>query len=374
MSEVNVFIAFAAGLLSFLSPCVLPLVPSYVSYVTGVSLDDLREANAPKRSDVVGRTVMFVLGFTLVFVALGIVFSGSAVLVGGLASWINLLAGAIVIVLGLNVVFDFVSFLNRERRVHVHGQPRGYVGSAAVGMAFGAGWTPCVGPVLAGILFMAGSGASVASGATLLFAYSLGLGTPFLAASIYFAPTLRYLDRIKPWLGTIKTVTGGLLIGIGVMIATGRLQNMQASLFRTAGAIERWADAYPFLAHWGLGALVVALALLPLVRPVAALASGRGADAGGGGHAANAHGGAGMGGGGDVNVDASGGTADTRGVRAVAGGPEASPNGSPAPGSRLLAPWRIIITLIFLTLAVLHFADVLPVSRALALWFTYEGI
>ncbi len=328
MSELNVFIAFSAGLLSFLSPCVLPLVPSYVSYVTGVSLDDLRESSTPKRSDIVGRTVMFVLGFTLVFVALGVVFSGSLVLAGGFASWLNMLAGAIVIVLGLNVIFDFASFLNRERRVQLKGQPRGYFGSAAVAMAFGAGWTPCIGPVLAGILFMAGSDASVASGAALLFAYSLGLGTPFLAASIYFAPTLRYLDRLKPWMATIKSVTGGLLIGIGAMIATGRLQNMQASLFRAAGSLERWADAYPVLARWGLGALVVVLALLPLVGPAVALASG---------------------------------------LRRAA-------SGSPPRRSTSLAPWRIIITLIFLTLAVLHFADVLPVSRALALWFTYEGI
>ncbi len=309
MENINIFIAFAAGLLSFLSPCVLPLVPSYVSYVTGVSLGDLNDSSLPRRNDVVARTVMFVLGFSLVFVALGIIFSGSVVLVGGLASWVNMMAGTVVIILGLNVMFDFASFLNRERRVHLRNRPKGYLGSAAVGMAFGAGWTPCIGPVLAGILFMAGTGGGVAEGALLLFSYSLGLGLPFLMASIFFAPTLRYLDRIKPWLGTVKLGTGLLLVGIGVLVATGQLQNLQATLYRAAGSIERWADRFPRAAYWLPGILAIALAGLPLTR-----------------------------------------------------------------GNGLRSRWKLGWGIVFGSFAVLHFADILPLTRALALWFTYDGI
>ncbi len=309
MENINIFIAFAAGLLSFLSPCVLPLVPSYVSYVTGVSLGDLHDNALPRRNEVVARTVMFVLGFSLVFVSLGIIFSGSAVLAGGLASWVNMLAGTIVIILGLNVIFDFASFLNRERRVHLRQRPKGYIGSAAVGMAFGAGWTPCIGPVLAGILFMAGTGSGVAQGAMLLFSYSLGLGLPFLLASVFFAPTLRYLEHIKPWLGTVKLVTGLLLVGIGVLVATGQLQNLQATLYRAAAAIERWADRSPELAYWGPGILTLLVAVAPIAR-----------------------------------------------------------------GKGIRSPWRIGVSAVFGLLTILHFADIMPLTRALALWFTYEGI
>lgn len=307
MPDINIFIAFAAGLLSFLSPCVLPLVPSYVSYVGGVSLSELRDGAVPSRSEVIGRTLMFILGFSLVFVALGILFSGSAVLVGGLASWINMVAGTVVILLGLNVIFDFAVILSRERRVHLSGKPKGYAGSAAVGMAFGAGWTPCIGPVLAGILFMAGTGTGVAAGAALLLSYSAGLGLPFLLVALFFAPTLRYLDRLKPWLGTIKSLTGALLILIGVLIATGQLQNMQASLFRAANGIERWAQRSPSPAYWIPGMAAALFAVLPVIK-------GR------------------------------------------------------------LGRWRIIISLVFLTLALLHFTSILPLTEALALWFTYEGI
>ncbi|MFP4644932.1 MAG: cytochrome c biogenesis CcdA family protein [Spirochaetales bacterium] len=309
MENINIAIALAAGLLSFLSPCVLPLVPSYVSYVTGVSLDTLADYDHSHRKAIVARTVMFVLGFSLVFVALGIVFSGSAVLVGGLASWVNTLAGSIVIILGLNVIFDFASFLNRERRVHLHNKPKGYFGSAAVGMAFGAGWTPCIGPVLSGILLMAGTGNGMAEAAVLLFAYSLGLGSPFIVASIFFSPTVRYLKRITPWMGTIKLATGLLLTGVGVLVATGQLQNLQATLYRAAGAIEQWAERYPDVAYWGPGLIALIAAAAPFIR---------------------------------------------------------------AGNRRSL--WRVGPALVLGLFAGLHFANILPLTHALALWFTYEGI
>ncbi len=320
MGDLNLFIAFAAGLLSFLSPCVLPLVPSYLSYVAGVSVGELRDNEVPSRAEVAGRTAMFILGFTLVFAALGVLFSGSAVLVGGVASWLNLAAGAVVILLGLNVIFDFASFLNRERRVGMPEKPSGYAGSAAFGMAFGAGWTPCIGPVLASILFLAGTGSNVGQGALLLFVYSLGLGTPFLLVSIFLSRTLRYLDRIKPWLPHLKVATGGLLIAIGVLIAGGRLQNLQAALFRAANQIEQWAVRSPVMATWGLGAIAAALTVAPFVPAFVRRFRRR-----------------------------------ERQVRVV-------------------TPTRAVVAAVFGLLTALHATGVLPLAEALALWFTYEGI
>lgn len=344
MGDINIFIAFAAGLLSFLSPCVLPIVPSYVSYITGVSLSDLSDDQLPHRKEVVGRTIMFVLGFSLVFVALGIAFSGSAVLIGGLSSWVNMVAGGIVIILGLNVIFDFAAFLNRERRIHLHEGPRGYAGSAAVGMAFGAGWTPCIGPVLAGILFMAGAGSSVATGAILLLAYSLGLGMPFLLASFFFAPTLRYLHGIKPWLGTLRTVTGLLLVGIGLLLGSGQLQNLQSTLFRASSGLEAWAMRNPLASVWIPGMVMILLAIAPLVRPLSVLLR-------------------------------ESGSKDSKPAHAAQGGEAAAgPASGPDTTHALFSPWRIALSGVLLVIAILHFTGILPLIQAIALWFTYEGI
>ncbi|TVQ27071.1 MAG: cytochrome c biogenesis protein CcdA [Spirochaetaceae bacterium] len=318
MTDINVFIAFAAGLLSFLSPCVLPLLPSYISYVGGVSLDELQDAHAD-RTVLFLRTLMFVLGFSLVFVVLGILFSGSVALIGGTGRVINLIAGGIVIVLGLNVMFDFMSLLNRERRVHVKAAPGGYLGSAAVGMAFGAGWTPCIGPVLAGILFLAGSSASVSTGMIYLLAYSFGLGLPFLVASLAFAPLLEKLRLIKPYLGTIKSITGGVLILIGVLIASGQFQQLQATLFRAGLAIERWSQQSPATARSVLSGLTLLIALIPFARPV---------------------------------------------IRRMRGNREV----------RILGPIRLIITLVLLLIAGLNLTGALSLHEAIVAWFMYEGL
>ncbi|MFP4374451.1 MAG: cytochrome c biogenesis CcdA family protein [Spirochaetaceae bacterium] len=262
--DLNVFLAVAAGVLSFLSPCVLPLIPSYISFIGGVSLQDL-QGEDPRRAPVVVRTLAFVLGFSIVFIVLGIVFSGSGSLLGGATRLINYIAGAVVILLGLNVIFDFWKVLNFERRMHVSSAPRGYIGSALVGMAFGAGWTPCIGPILAGILFMAGQTGQVARGALLLGAFSLGLGIPFLLASVFFPAFLRWLQRIKRHLNTIRIASGVFLVGIGVLIAMGRLQTLNGTLISAGTSLGRWADADPGSARLVLGLSALALALIPPV-------------------------------------------------------------------------------------------------------------
>jgi cytochrome c biogenesis protein CcdA len=193
-AEINLVLAFVAGLLSFLSPCVLPLIPSYLSFVSGVSFKDLGEAGAV-RWMILSRTVFFVAGFTIVFVALGILFSGPALLFSNASRWINFGAGLVVVLLGINIAFDLVGALNVERRFHTTRRPTGYLGAILVGMAFGAGWSPCIGPILASILFLAGTQGEAGRAAILLLVYSLGLGLPFLVTGAAFTRVSAYLQR-----------------------------------------------------------------------------------------------------------------------------------------------------------------------------------
>lgn len=260
----TIALAFAAGLLSFASPCVLPLIPSYLSYIGGVSLEELRDGST-ERGPVFARTALFVLGFSLVFVVLGVLFSGSGMLLAGLGGVINLVAGGIVVLLGINMIFDLWGFLLVERRVHTQARPRGYAGSMLVGMAFGAGWTPCIGPMLAGILFLAGQSGSVARGILLLSVYSLGLGLPFLAAGLFFPQVAAALTRLRSSLGTIKTVAGIVLILIGVLIALGRFQQINSILIAAGTELRRRHDANPVASRWAASAAALLLSALPLL-------------------------------------------------------------------------------------------------------------
>ena len=260
----SLLLALVAGLLSFASPCVLPLIPSYISYVGGVSLADLRSGGVA-RGPIMIKTALFVFGFAMVFVMLGILFSGSGLLFAGLGPLINLLAGGIVILLGLNVIFDFWQFLQIERRLHVDAGPRGYSGSLLVGMAFGAGWTPCIGPILAGILFLAGQSMHIGRGALLLSAYSLGLGLPFLLAGFFFPQVAGGLQRIRRYLPAIKSASGVFLLLIGVLIATGRFQQLNSTLISSGMNLRRWEAADPHAARIAASLSTALLALLPLL-------------------------------------------------------------------------------------------------------------
>jgi cytochrome c-type biogenesis protein len=261
-NQPNLIISFAAGLISFLSPCVLPLIPSYLSFIGGVSLDDLKN-NAPARRPVVLRTIFFVLGFSIVFIVLGVVFTGSGLLVGGASQAINIVAGSIVIVLGLNVVFDFWKFLNIERKVHVTNAPKGYVGAGLFGMAFGAGWTPCIGPILAGILFLAGQSGRLGEGILYLGVYSIGLGLPFLIAGAFFPAFLRGMGKIRRHMTKIRVASGVFLIGVGALIAFGRLQRLNGALISWGLSIQQWETANPTNARVILGVIALAIGLLP---------------------------------------------------------------------------------------------------------------
>ena len=224
-------IAFMAGVLSFLSPCVLPLVPSYLSFVTGMSLEDLQEGFDRRR--VLTHSVLFVSGFTLIFVLLGAgaTFVGSFLLAN--SDWIARIGGAVIIIFGLHLmgVFQLLPLL-REKRVHLANKPAGYVGTVGVGMAFGAGWTPCIGPVLGAIMTMAASQEQLGTGMLLLFVYSMGLAIPFLLAALALERFLRTFSRARRYLPLIQKAAGLLLVLLGILLVTGSFVVLAAWLNR----------------------------------------------------------------------------------------------------------------------------------------------
>jgi len=224
--DVTLLAAFAAGFLSFVSPCVLPLIPGYISFVSGVSVDEMRADAAPatSRLQIFLTSLAFVIGFSLVFVALG----ASATAVGKFLfarlPLFSKIAGAVLIVFGLHTMGVFrLAFLETEKRVHSQRKPAGPLGAMLVGVAFAFGWTPCIGPILGGILAIAGSKNSVAEGVTLLAVYSLGLGIPFLITSLAINQFFGAAKRIRRYYHAIELASGALLIVIGVLIISGEL-------------------------------------------------------------------------------------------------------------------------------------------------------
>ena len=214
-----------AGLLSFLSPCVLPLIPSYLCIIGGSPAGEQEGAWKPR---LVAAAVSFIAGFSAVFIVLSIVFSVTFSLMGSAARWINWISGTVVIVLGLNIIFNFLAFLNYEKRVHMKGQPRGILGAFLTGAAFGAGWTPCVGPVLAGVLLLAAQSGGIPRAVLYLACYSAGLGLPFLLASVFFNAFMKASSRLRPRLPLIRKISGALLVAMGVLIITGQYRKLNA--------------------------------------------------------------------------------------------------------------------------------------------------
>ncbi len=231
-------IAFSAGLLSFLSPCVLPLVPSYVSFITGMSLDDVQHG---RRAAFV-HTLLFVAGFTLVFLALGASATVLGRMLGANKVWISRAGGVLVVVFGLFLLGVInVGVFSTERRVHLANKPLGYLGTVVVGIAFGAGWTPCIGPVLGAILTYAASSASLSRGLLLLLAYSMGLAIPFVLASLALGKFFTLFQSFRKYLGVINKVSGTVLIVVGLLMITNRFSLLAAALarFTPAWLLER---------------------------------------------------------------------------------------------------------------------------------------
>jgi cytochrome c-type biogenesis protein len=259
--NLSFFISFGAGVISFLSPCILPIIPSFLSFLGGVSYDDLVERRAP-RGAVFFRTLFFVAGFSTIFVALGAVFTSAGLMLAGAQTVMYRVAGVVVFAFGLNIVFDFWKVLNIERRFHPRRRPKGLIGSVLIGLAFGAGWTPCVGPILASILFLAGTTGTMTRGMALLAVYSLGLGTPFLLAGLFFDSFRKQAERLRAHMRGIKLASGIFLILLGVLIFIGSLARLNAAFYGLAVSLDRWAQRTPAGQRLLSGLLFLALSVL----------------------------------------------------------------------------------------------------------------
>ena len=227
---VSVQAALLAGIISFLSPCVLPLVPSYLCFITGATLDELSDgegASVSQQRRAFFAALMFVLGFSTVFVTLGASASVAGQLLREHLGLLSQIAGVFIILMGLHFLGVFkLAILHREARYHHHSRPVGLLGAYGIGLAFAFGWTPCIGPILATILTIAASEQDVARGAGLLAIYSLGLGIPFLLAAAGVGTFLGFSGYFKQHLITVERLMGGLLVLTGIMFLTGSMQTM----------------------------------------------------------------------------------------------------------------------------------------------------
>jgi cytochrome c-type biogenesis protein len=224
--DVSIWAAFLAGLLSFLSPCVLPLVPPYLCFITGASLDDLTERADTKLTAPLA-ALLFVLGFSTVFVLLGASASWAGQLLREHLAVLGQIAGAVIILMGLHFlgVFRF-AFLDRDIRYRQEARPASLLGAYVVGLAFAFGWTPCISPVLGTILAVAAGQDTVTKGAFLLAVYSVGLGVPFLLAAAAVGGFLGFFRRFRAHLATVEKVMGGALVVTGMMFLSGAIQNV----------------------------------------------------------------------------------------------------------------------------------------------------
>lgn len=234
--NLSIWGALLAGLLSFVSPCVLPLVPPYLAYLAGVSIDELSGAGTAQKASrrVLLTAFCFVLGFSTVFVILG----ASASLIGkAVAQYLDVLAylaGAVIIVMGLHFLGVLrIGLLYREARIQVDRKPAGLAGAYVMGLAFAFGWTPCVGPILASILFVAGSEDTVQRGAMLLSAYAFGLGVPFLIAALFAGPFLNFMKKFRRHMHRVEQTMGVLMVITGILFITGQMTALSYWLLET---------------------------------------------------------------------------------------------------------------------------------------------
>jgi cytochrome c-type biogenesis protein len=231
--------AFVAGLLSFASPCVLPLVPPYLAYMGGVSVEQLREQGG-HRARVLLVALCFVAGFSTVFVALGATASWIGQAVSAHLGVLGYVAGTLISVMGLHFLHVIrIPFMDRTARVGVAAKPAGMLGAYVIGLAFGFGWSPCVGPVLAAILLIAGASDSAGEGARLLLVYSLGIGLPFLVAALFAGAFMRWSMRFRSRLDLIEKAMGLFLIVAGILIFTGQMPSIANWLIELFPALGR---------------------------------------------------------------------------------------------------------------------------------------
>jgi cytochrome c-type biogenesis protein len=222
-ATLGIVVAFVAGLLSFLSPCVLPLVPSYLGFLTGMTLNEM----GGRRRAALVHALLFVAGFSLVFILLGASATALGRALNHYQVWLQRVGGVLIILFGLLCLGVFqVGLLTQERRLHLEQKPVGYLGSALVGMAFAAGWTPCIGPVLGAILGLAATSTDVSRGMLLLGVYSAGLALPFVIAAVAVESFLDWFQRFRRFLPWVMRISGVFLVVVGVLLVTGEFTRL----------------------------------------------------------------------------------------------------------------------------------------------------
>src|SRR5690606_9879164 len=244
MLDIGFGAALLAGMLSFLSPCILPLVPPYLAWLAGLSFSELQSSPAGSAAKwrVVSSSVVFVLGFATVFIALGATARGVGRAIAQYFGTLSIIAGVVILIMGLHFLGVFrLGLLYREARVQMNRKPAGLLGAYVVGLAFAFGWTPCVGPILAAILFIAGSEETAWRGATLLAAYSAGIGIPFILAAAFASQFLSWAAPFKKHMQKVEMAMGGLLVVTGILFMTGQMATIsfwlleQFPVFATIG-------------------------------------------------------------------------------------------------------------------------------------------
>jgi cytochrome c-type biogenesis protein len=351
-SNISVLTAFAAGLLSFISPCVLPLLSSYLVFLSGNNAGDDAEtgevsetANAApgtaapglfskQQLRLVASTLFFVLGFSLVFIVLSVIVYGFIVFLGGVNRVLNIVAGGLVMLLGVNILFNFIPFLRYDDKsaacetctpkhsvlsakpgslLHPARRPKGFFGCFIVGIAFGAGWTPCVGTFLGSILLMASQSGQMARSAVYLGVYSLGLGVPFIAASFFWGALLEHLYKIRRILPVVRIISGVFLVVIGLLMAFGRFFLLNSFFQKNGYRLAQWAQGGSPGVRLIPALLFLLVAALPFV------------------------------------------------IRLIK-------------RKKLLAPLPVIFSTVFLFLAITNAAGIINCMDYLSRWFTYSGI
>lgn len=219
--HVSYVVAFTAGILTFLSPCILPLIPSFIAYMTGISYKDLKDENKNARMTTLLHTLVFILGFSIVFIIMGLTATAIGKALFAYQKYIRMLGGVLIIIFGL-VLSGIVKakFMEKDHHLHLHAKKATYLGSLLVGVTFAAAWTPCAGPIFGSILVIAGTQGNVVEGIKLLSLYSIGIGVPFIITALAMHSFLAYFNRFKKVMAHINVLAGILLILVGIMIMT----------------------------------------------------------------------------------------------------------------------------------------------------------
>ena len=254
---INILLALVAGFISFLSPCIFPVIPSYISYIGAATYDD----GFKKNRGALPLILSFILGFTLIFSIMGVAFSTLGIAFSGISVIITRVSGVIVMLLGLNFIFNFISFLDNEKKIEFRSEKKGVVSSLLLGMAFGAGWSPCIGPILASILFLAGSSGTLLQGVVLLLFFSIGLGIPFLLSGIFIAQFREKTTLIKKNMGKIKIISGVFIFFIGFFIFMNKLSNINIFLNNMANDFSNWYLVNATTYNISVGVLLILLTI-----------------------------------------------------------------------------------------------------------------